>query len=167
MERLMEKNYVIYNRNNYNLGLGNHIDKDGDLDASMQPWIPATKDRVSVWELASTLVCPSIEIVLNIERLVFVEVVELAFVLLSVTHLVLSTNLILFPEFIIAFKTTGGIILGIEISWFFPRSDKNIAFVALDTEHAYFAPMYFKNFSSKSDTIFPWSECVKFDVSIT
>ena len=33
MERLMEKNYVIHNRNNKNLGLGNHIDKDGDLDA--------------------------------------------------------------------------------------------------------------------------------------
>ena len=29
----MAKNYVIHNRNNYNLGLGNHIDKDGDLDA--------------------------------------------------------------------------------------------------------------------------------------
>lgn len=29
----MAKNYVIHNRNNYNLGLGNHIDGDGDLDA--------------------------------------------------------------------------------------------------------------------------------------
>ena len=29
----MAKNYVIHNRNNYNLGLSNHIDKDGDLDA--------------------------------------------------------------------------------------------------------------------------------------
>ena len=29
----MSVNYVIYNRNNYNLGLSNHIDQDGDLDA--------------------------------------------------------------------------------------------------------------------------------------
>ena len=29
----MAKNYVIDNRNDYNLGLGNHIDGDGDLDA--------------------------------------------------------------------------------------------------------------------------------------
>lgn len=29
----MATNYVIYNRNNKQLGLGNHIDKDGDLDA--------------------------------------------------------------------------------------------------------------------------------------
>ncbi len=31
--KIMATNYVIYNRNNYNLGLGNHIDKDGDLDS--------------------------------------------------------------------------------------------------------------------------------------
>ena len=29
----MSKNYVIHNRNNHNLGLSNHIDNDGDLDA--------------------------------------------------------------------------------------------------------------------------------------
>ena len=75
-------------------------------------------------------------------------------------------KLILFPLVSIALATTGGIILGKSTTTSLFKSDKNIAFVALLIEHAYFAPTYFAILSSNSVTTSSCNKLENSDVSM-
>ena len=70
------------------------------------------------------------------------------------------------PEVLIAFKTTGGIIVGIVMFVFLSCNAKKIALVALLKDTAYFAPTYFAMDSSKTVTTLSCNRLLYLLVSI-